>query len=200
MALLVYACNTASADVLQGAFTFQNKAPSVALVYFPEDTSLSPVSEVVVDQVNKKFSLKLVIATKGSTIIFRNLDAIKHNIFSRDRKADVKIDLGLSQPGISVDQKVTWEDKIVKFGCKIHPKMRMWVASIASQYYKIVEFAKDAKKANFEMRDIPDHVSTVRIWLPKYPSSEIRLQKGESKDIELYNWGSSSDTLTLVRK
>ena len=76
----------------------------------------------------------------------------------------------------------------------------MWIASISSQYYKIVKFANDEKEFNFEISDFPEHLSIVRIWLPKYPFIEVSIEKGKSKDIELYNWGETSDVLTLVRK
>ncbi len=198
--LLVSASHIVMADSLQGKFTFQKQPPATALVYFPEDTGRSPDEEVVIDQVNKAFPSPLVVASEGANVIFRNSDSVKHNIFARDRKAKVKIDLRLSKPGQDVVQTVTWNERVVKFGCKIHPKMKVWIASISSQYYKIVEFAKDTKTFNFELRDFPAHLSIVKVWIPKYPSVELRIKKGESQDIELYNWGKTADRLTLVRK
>src|SRR5918996_6265244 len=54
--LLLCTYGSLSADTLQGEFTFHKKAPEVALVYLPEDTSLSSDVEPVLDQQEKTFT------------------------------------------------------------------------------------------------------------------------------------------------
>jgi len=67
--LVVYSGHTACADVLQGEFKFRKRAPKVALVYWPEDTSLSADAKTVIDQKNKQFTRRLFVTSKGAKAI-----------------------------------------------------------------------------------------------------------------------------------
>ena len=52
----------------------------------------------------------------------------------------------------------------------------------------------------FVMNDVPDELTMVRVMIPSYPPGEVKLAKGESKELKLYDWGQEADTLKLVRK
>ena len=89
----------AFADTLEGTFTFTKRAPKVALIYFPEDQSLSADVETVVDQKGQKFTKQILVTTQGVQASFQNSDTVNHNIFTDDKKAGVKFDVGLMPPG-----------------------------------------------------------------------------------------------------
>ena len=192
--------HTVLADTLNGAFTFQKKPPSVALLYFSEDTSLSSQINTVIDQKDKQFSQKLYVTTKGTNAIFKNSDSINHNIFADDKKSGVKFDVGLMQPNGSNVHEVEWEGKVVKCGCKIHPKMKTWIASISSKYYKIIEFDRSKKELVFDMNGFPESLSAIKLWMPRYEPIELKLSKGESHTVELKKRGKIYGTLNLTRK
>lgn len=198
--LAVSSCHTAFADVLQGEFKFEKRAPSVALVYLPEDTSLSADVKTVVDQKDKQFTQKMFVTSKGANAIFKNSDGINHNIFANDKKAGVKFDVGLMNPGGSTVHKVEWDEKIVKCSCKIHPRMKTWIASISSKYYKVIEFQKGTTEFSFEMNGFPENFSQLKVWMPNYDPIELSLSKGESQDTALIKRGKTYGTLTLTRK
>ena len=198
--LVVLPSNVVLADTLNGTFTFKKKPPSVALLYFPEDTSLSSQVQTVIDQNNKQFSQKLYVTTKGANAIFKNSDSINHNIFANDKKSGVKFDVGLMQPSGSNVYEVEWQEKVVKCGCKIHPKMKTWIASISSQYYKIIEFDRSKKELAFDMNGFPENLSVIKLWMPAYEPIEVQLSKGESQAIELKKRGKIYGTLNLARK
>ncbi len=95
----------ALADTLEGQFTFAKRAPKVALIYFPEDTGLSTDMETIVDQKDQQFTKRLLVTTKGVQATFQNSDKVNHNIFTDDKKAGVKFDVGLMPPGGHVKQE-----------------------------------------------------------------------------------------------
>ena len=189
----------ASADTLHGTFTFAKKAPQVALIYWPEDTSLPTSRPTVIDQQNKQFTQKLYVAPQGGHALFKNSDSISHNIFVNDKKAGVQFDIGLMQPGDNHTKEVEWNEKVVRCGCKIHPKMKSWVASISSRYYKIIEFKKGQKEFQFSMNTFPEHLTKVKVWMPKYKEIELSIASGASKKVDLEKKGKPAGALTLTR-
>ena len=190
----------AHADVLQGEFIFRGKTPEVALVYFSEDNSLSAATEVILDQKDKEFIQKLIVGTKGSKVVFQNSDTINHNIFADDKSADVKFDVGLISSGGSTPHEIDWEDKVVRCGCKIHPKMRSWIASISSRYYKIIEFNHDEKSYKFEINDVPTQLTRVAIWMHRYGTLEATLTDGAVTTLPIKRKDEVVGELALHRK
>ena len=128
----------------------------------------------------------MVVLSKDSKIMFKNSDAFEHNIYVTldDNKV---FDIGLASPGAKKVEKIVWSDGYVaKVSCKIHPEMISWIASVNSKYYSIIEFDKEKKK-KFVISDIPENLSTLSIWFPKYEKIELELKKGQSKVLEIKN-------------
>jgi plastocyanin len=198
--VLLSTCGSLYANTLQGTFTFHRKAPDVALVYFSEDTNLSPDVVPVIDQKEKAFTPQLVAGTKGSKVIFQNSDSISHNIFADDMEANVKFDVGLIDAGGNASHDITWGNTVVRANCKIHPTMRTWIASIASKYYKVIDFEKNSNALSFEMNAFPESLSEVSVWLPGYEPLKTAIRKGESKTLELKKRDKVVGALTLSRK
>ncbi|ETW97126.1 MAG: hypothetical protein ETSY1_23905 [Candidatus Entotheonella factor] len=188
------------ADTVEGTFTFTKRAPRAALIYFPEDQSLPVDTPAVVDQKDEQFTQRIVVVRKGAQATFQNSDTVDHNTFVHDEDAGVKFDIGLMSPGGSVQQEITWENQIVRCGCKIHPKMRLWIASIASKYHKTVEFEKKAKTATFTIDDVPETLTQIRVWMPKYDPIEVNLMPGASSEVELLRKNKPRGVLKLTRK
>ena len=200
MFLLLCTYGSLAADTLQGEFTFHKKAPEAALVYLPEDTGLSPDVEPVLDQQEKTFIPPLVVGTKGSKVIFQNSDSVSHNIFADDKEANVKFDVGLINTGGQASQEIHWENTVVRGSCKIHPKMRAWIASIASRYYEVIDFEEQENSFKFTMNTFPKEYSNVAVWMNRYEKIETALKKGESKTIQIKQKDEVVGELTLSRK
>ena len=178
-------------------FSFLKKAPSVGLLYFPGDSGLS--LKPVVDQVDKNFTSKLVVCNKGSTLLFKNSDSIDHNIFASDTKNNIDFDLGVAAPGKNLSQAVTWgKDIFFRISCKIHPKMKSYVATISSRFYEIIDFKSQAK-FKLVYKDAPDDLVKVRVWLPKYDPIEVSLKKGKKIKLTMMKRGKEKGTLILSR-
>ena len=185
---------------LKGKITFKRKAPDAAIVYLPEDNSLALSSLPVVDQKDKKFLTKIVVGEPGKNFVLKNSDSINHNIFANDKKNGVKFDIGLAEPGVVYERKIDWEkEKIVKIGCKIHPRMRAWVAPIKSKYYHVIDMQKNTKSYEFEIKDIPENLSIVKLWLPSYDAIETSLKSKEKQSHKLMRRKKEKGSLVLER-
>ncbi len=80
------------------------------------------VTEHVVSQKNKSFSVSTVEAKIGDVVLFRNDDGVFHNIFSLT--SGMAFDLGAHAPGTS--KKITLEKAgKIEIECAIHPRMKM---------------------------------------------------------------------------
>jgi hypothetical protein len=183
---------------LAGEFAFKIRAPEVALVYFSEDESLSLEVWPVIDQEDKQFIPQLVVGAPGARIVLENSDTMKHGMYARDKELNVNFDVDPAKPGEVRYQAIDWEENnVVQIGCKIHPMMKAWVACISSRYYQAVEFKKGEKTAAFKIEDIPTNLTKVKIWAPGYLPTEVAIQKGESKSVELKKGQKVSGVLRL---
>lgn len=184
---------------VSGTFHFNEKPPKVGLLYFSEDKGLS--QPLTIDQDNKQFLQQMVVASPGETITFKNSASISHNIYANDPHLKVKFDLGLALPesDFSKSQPVSWANgAVLKVGCKIHPNMRVYIASIASRYNQIVEF-NDATTP-VEIKAPAANLTKVVVWLPQFDPTEFTIKPGEHKQIALKRDKQDVGTLTLDRR
>ncbi len=170
-------------QTLEGRFEFTSRVPREALVYFADDHSVSPQERVEVDQVNKHFTEKVIVGAKGSKILFKNSDEVQHNIFALNDKHNVNINLGLADPGQEKQEILSWpNESFVKISCIIHPRMRTWVASLESRYYKVLSFHKKQKEVNFQIANVPPEVIRLKVWMYNFLPIDLEIRPGESKE------------------
>ncbi len=95
----------------------------VIVVLEPLDSSLIPHRESkqhVIDMVGKKYTPRNTLIRVGDTVIFKNLDPFKHNVFSST--PGNKFDLGTYGRGTE-PAHVFNEPGAIKVYCNIHPDM-----------------------------------------------------------------------------
>lgn len=194
----------AQADTIRGEFKFNKKVPFVGLIYFADDNSglrSAGRGSLVIDQINKEFTKKMVVGSMGSEIIFKNSDPFDHNIYSRDIQAGVDFDTGMVASGDESRMKMDWKSgKIIRIGCKIHPKMRAYIANIPSSFYKIMDFSDRRLTFDFELKDVPSAFTKVRIWIPRSDLIELDLRKGDSKSFGLTRRNKKYGELSMTRE
>jgi len=187
----------AVADTINGTLTFDKKAAFVGLFYANEVTQ-GP-SAASVDQKGKLFTDKLAVVGKGGNVEFNNSDDFQHNIFANDPNTNVKFDVGLMEPGQTSNVDVDWsENTLTRVGCKIHPRMRTYIANVTTETYQVIDFQKKDKsyQINLDVAAGQNHFSLV---IPKYDKIDISLGKGESKTVDVTRKGKKKATLTLSR-
>lgn len=187
------------AQDLEAVFEFSSKPPEVGLIYLPENKELK--SGPVIDQKDREFTQGIFVGSPGSEMVITNSDDTDHNVYAGDAEAGANFDVGLAPPGSETKQNIDWkEDMVVKVGCKIHPKMRTYVANISSKYHQIIEFDRSQKSISMNLDTFPNELKKVTVWLPRYDPIEVSLAKGESTTVTLIKSGKERGKLTLKRK
>lgn len=91
----------------------------------PPTATVTPTSRVfLVHQKNKTFVPKKIDARLGDTLIFVNDDTVEHEVHSLTNPESPPIQ---SQKPTQWDRVVLETEGVVKFGCAIHPSMRLEV-------------------------------------------------------------------------
>ena len=153
-----------SAATVDGTVTYLRGAPPAVLAWLPQDTSWQPSGPIVVDQRLETFIPIIAVAPPHSAIEIRNSDQQQHNVFS----LAPEIDLGLGAPGSTLRLNVTWPNgSVVRHGCKIHPQMQLWVASIASAWHSVTVIPDGSLTATFRFAKVPTAVTTLSLWSPR---------------------------------
>lgn len=181
---------------LSGSLTFDKKAPFTGVLYAKGGSG--PKTDNL-DQANKVFDKKLLVVGKGGEITFKNSDSFQHNIFANDATNNVKFDVGLMEQGQSKQITTDWDEgTVTRIGCKIHPKMRSYIANVNSDAYHVFPFAKGQKDYPFDL-DVGSH-SQFTLNIPKYDPINVNMSAGETKTIEVTRKGKKKATLTLALK
>lgn len=174
---LLCASTTAQALELKGQVTFNKSAPFVGIAYI-EGEPLQPQA-VTIDQNNKRFDQTSYVVTPGQALVFNNSDNMDHNIFINAPKANASLDLGLLSPEQSVSAKTDgWQKQaVVRLACKIHPKMKAYVANIAAETSQVLNFERKVLAYKFALSS--EQVAPKFIfWMPKYDRIELELSPG----------------------
>ena len=196
--LLFLALPVSAAEPITLTLEFHKRPPNVALIYV-HDASENPRSAIV-DQMDKQFTSKMVVVTPGSNVIFKNSDLIDHNIFAREASAGARFDVGLMAPGGEKHVEVNWNKNVlVRVGCKIHPKMRMYIASMPAKFVKIVEFNRNQKSVDVVLSELPDNTRRVFVEIPRYEPLEISLEAGAIHQKALVKNGKLRGSVRLQR-
>ncbi len=187
-ACLILNSQLSLADTLKGKIQFTSKPPLAALVYIPSSKPSEHPMEI--DQLDKAFTKKMLVVSPGEDINFKNSDTVNHNIFVNDLKYGAKFDVGLMPPGENKKIPVNWaENSIIRVGCKIHPKMRTYLANIKTEQYKIIEFEKDKQEYTFEIANLPNDTQKVIIKIPKYDTIEADISSQKPTSLPLLKRG-----------
>ncbi len=189
---------TSLADVISGEISFIKRAPFSGVLFVKQDKAAQVTATM--DQLDKAFTKKAVVGSPGSAIIFKNGDSFDHNIFANDLDKKISFDVGLMPSGQTSELTIDWQkNTMVRIGCKIHPKMRAYIANVNSDLYQVFEFQKKVKQYSVNIEDVPGSSKQLAFMIPKYDTIELSLAPGESKTVDIIKKGKVKGTLTLTR-
>ncbi len=196
-ALLVSVSGTAYSATLSGEITFLKRPPYAGIVYvLGGGTEVS--EKPLVDQKDKVFTKRVIPSSKGQTITFNNTDDVDHNIFAQDKKTGAKFDLGLMPPGNTSTVEANWpEHSLVRIGCKIHPKMRAYIANVPSAHYATFKFRDTEPPYSFSIDNIPKGATKAVVILPNYDSFEVDLKPGLDSKTALMKKGKPKGDVSM---
>ncbi|AOT08084.1 hypothetical protein [Pseudoalteromonas luteoviolacea] len=185
---------SAHAAVLTGELEFVKRPSFVGVVYAKGGKGPSTAE---LDQSNKVFDKKAVVIGKNGEITFKNSDEFQHNIFANDPNSGVKFDVGLMNQGQTTKVSADWsENTLTRIGCKIHPKMRSYIANVNSDAYQVLPFTKKQKVYPINL-DVGTHTEFV-LQIPKYDLVKLKLAKGQETSVDVMYKGKKRATLKLA--
>lgn len=187
----------ANADMpVTASVDFDKRPPRVGVLYVPADRHELPPAEI--DQIDKTFTQSLVVAAPGGSVTFKNSDDVNHNVFANDIKNGASFDIGLMSPGGETSIPVNWkEQSVIRVGCKIHPKMRTYIATFPAAFYRVVEFRPDQKNYAIDLSDLPDNAEHVILRIPNYEQVVIDLNDKRSWSKQIVKKGKPRGQIVL---
>lgn len=186
---------TLNAATIEVTVTFDRGAPPAVLMWMPEDTTWKPTEPTTVDQVNQTFVPTIAVAPPGGTVRFTNSDTVQHNVFALDDERKINTDLGLAAPESVLTLTVAWPaGAVVKHGCKIHPQMQLWIASLNSSLHQVVSIPDGQLTATLRLKQVPITYTRVALWAPRIEALETTKTQGP-----LLRRGKPAGTFTVRR-
>ena len=131
-----------------------------------------PRERQVIDQVNLRFSPRVLPLRTGTTVEFRNSDPVLHNVFG-------PADPG---PGFNLGTYPRGEQRPHTFAepgvhvilCNVHPEMVAYVVAVPTTYHSVVDAAGE-----FYVEQVPAGRYSVNVWHPQIAGFSTLLTIGE---------------------
>ncbi|MFT6309985.1 MAG: plastocyanin [Porticoccus sp.] len=128
----------------------------VTLTNLDAVTSITKPTMHSVDMKNKTYLPKAMVVNTGDTLVFKNNDPIKHNVFSSS--GENTFDLGTY--GFDTQREETINAKgVVKVYCNIHPEMALFIVANDSQFSMVTDESGD-----FSFSDVPAGNYLLDVW------------------------------------
>lgn len=190
--------NMAIADSVVAKLFFE-KSPPRAGVLYAADGQKNPIKKEVVDQTDKQFDDDIYVMSPGSEIIFKNSDTMDHNIFARGNENAPAFDVGLISPQSEKTMPVEWgTSSFERLGCKIHPKMRAYMASVPNDNYLAMPFKQAGLNESYTL-EIDDSTTKIGLLLSGYDPLEVAVAKGETVEVEIKKRDDVRGKLVITR-
>jgi plastocyanin len=161
---LVCLASLAWAGDIKGKVTAQGmRSPENIAVYLdsvPGKTFPPPAPHAVMDQSHLAFVPHVLIVLQGTTVDFKNADAVGHNVYwpaiNHNRK--LAHNMGTWPQGIS--KPFTFTDLgDVPLLCNVHPEMSGYIIVVPTPY-----FAQSDKEGDFTIKNVPPGQYTIKTW------------------------------------
>ncbi|MEJ2756715.1 MAG: hypothetical protein P8104_13055 [Gammaproteobacteria bacterium] len=189
----------AQADSIVARLFFDKKPPRVGVMY-AVDGNQSTITNQKIDQKEKQFDQDLYVISPGAAVTLRNSDSIDHNIYARGSEQAPGFDAGLMSPNKEKTMKLDWQaPNFERLSCKIHPKMRAYVASIPTDHFVSMLFKREGLDESYSLTvDASTHA--IGLLLLGYEPVEVTLNNGESMEVELKKRNQVSGKVVFSRQ
>jgi len=126
---------------------------------------------IEIKQENKQFSPRLAVVQAGTNVVFPNMDAIYHNVFSSSPRNS--FDLGSYRAGDKARSVTLTAPGVVEIFCNMHQKMSANVLVVPSPL-----FTKVRADGSFRIDNVPVGVRRVVAWSPGTRAVQQRVDLG----------------------
>ena len=165
--------NAASSNALRIQITDQRGVPvrDAVIEIHPANAKTGNVRfpwRMAMAQRRQQFAPGTLVIAKGSTVVFPNLDKVRHSIYSFSKPARFEIDL------YGRDETRTHRFPIagsVKLGCNIHDDMRGYIRVTDTPFA-----GKTDRNGYITVPNLPTGAGRLTIWHPQMrsPGNELR--------------------------
>ncbi len=162
-ALCASAISSLAADIkgkvtAKGLRSAENIAVYVDAI--PGKTFTPPTQHLTMDQLHLAFVPHVMIVLKGSTVDFKNEDAVGHNVYwpaiNHNRK--LAHNMGTWPQGQS--KPFTFNDLgDVPLLCNVHPEMSGYILVVPTPYFALTD-----KEGSFDIKNVPAGQYTLKTW------------------------------------
>lgn len=123
---------------------------------------------VLLDQKTCRFEPHIMIVPVGTTVEFRNSDAVSHNVHTYPQKAE---QLNKMVPvGGAETQKFDKEDR-VEIKCDIHPWMNSYLVVANTNFYAVT-----GADGSFKIEGLPAGEHKAKIWHEKLGKQDVTIK------------------------
>jgi plastocyanin len=156
-----------------------NKAVKWVLVYVKEGAlaSPAPAEALEIDQKGCMFIPHVAVARTGQKVIFKNSDAVLHNVRSESK---VNKAFNIAQPvqGMTSTKIFAQPEVGIKMRCDVHFWMASYVHVLDHPYYAVT-----GEDGSFEIKDLPAGTYTIEVWHEKLgtQTAQITVTDSETK-------------------
>ena len=139
------------------------RSPENIAVYIdsmPGKTFPAPAAHALMNQSHLAFAPHVLIVLKGTTVDFKNDDAVGHNVYwpaiNHNRK--LAHNMGTWPQGIS--KPFTFNDLgDVPLLCTVHPEMSGYIVVVPTPYFALTD-----KEGNFTIKNVPPGQYSLKTW------------------------------------
>ena len=167
LAILLMTCTAAQAAQINITITaHKNRSTEGVVVELVSlDKASTTTAKIEIDQVDKEFVPLVSVTPVGSTIEFKNLDDIKHHVYSvsNGNQFDLPLHNGTSPEPISLNKT-----GVVKLGCNIHDWMLAYVYVSEGDRVKIADTS-----GILTFAEVPAGDYEIRLWSPRLRNTKV---------------------------
>ncbi len=148
--------------------------------------AVAPTEPVIIDQYGCRFEPHITVVPVGTTVRYKNSDAVNHNVHTypvKNKQMNNTIAAGAS------DEQTLEKAEAIRISCDIHPWMNSYLLVTDDPVYAV----SDAD-GSFKLEGLPPGTYKVNYWhekLGKGKSEEVTVVAGKAASLEL-KVGSSS--------
>jgi plastocyanin len=129
-------------------------------------------------QKDKQFSPQVAVVQRGTTVVFPNMDAVFHNVFSPSGKN--AFDLGSYRSGDTPRSVVLTTPGVVEVYCNIHARMNATVLVVPSPLY-----TKVSSDGTFRLENVPSGARKLVAWSPGAKPVQERVEIGSGSPAQV---------------
>jgi plastocyanin len=168
--LIAFMCPVAIAESIKISDQFGNPIENVVISFTTSEAIKSENPDIVImDQIDKQFTPRVLVVQKNQTVSFPNSDDIRHHLysFSKPKPFEFKMFKGGESKQLTFDQT-----GIVVLGCNIHDQM--------VGYIYVAENKHTVMTNDQGIAELTSAGLDVKLW-----HSRLSVNKIERKDVKL---------------